>query len=52
MANVIRGLLIGCVVLLVGVMPVVWYRAFYVHGKRLPGGRPRATLLPQRRNDC
>jgi len=34
-ANVIRGLLVVCVVLLVGVMPAVWYRAIYAHGKRL-----------------
>jgi tyrosine-protein phosphatase SIW14 len=34
-ANVIRGMLVVCVVLLVGVMPVVWYRAVYAHGKRL-----------------
>jgi tyrosine-protein phosphatase SIW14 len=33
--NVIRGLLIVCVMLLVGVMPVVGYRAVYAHGKRL-----------------
>jgi tyrosine-protein phosphatase SIW14 len=34
-ANVIRGFLIVCVVLLVGVMPIAWYRAVYTHGKRL-----------------
>jgi tyrosine-protein phosphatase SIW14 len=34
-AKVIRGLLIVCVMLLVGVMPVVGYRAVYAHGKRL-----------------
>jgi tyrosine-protein phosphatase SIW14 len=33
--NVIRGLSVGGIVLLVGVMPVVWYRAVYAHGKRL-----------------
>ena len=35
MANVIRGLLVVFVVLVVGVMPAVWYRAIYAHGKRL-----------------
>jgi protein-tyrosine phosphatase len=34
-ANVIRGLLVVCVVLVIGVMPAVWYRAIYAHGKRL-----------------
>jgi tyrosine-protein phosphatase SIW14 len=33
--NVIRGLLVICVVLLVGVLPAIWYRAGYVNGKRL-----------------
>jgi protein tyrosine phosphatase (PTP) superfamily phosphohydrolase (DUF442 family) len=34
-ANVIRGALVVCIVLLVGVMPVVWYRANYAYAKRL-----------------
>jgi tyrosine-protein phosphatase SIW14 len=34
-ANVIRGMLVVCVVLLVGVMPAIWYRAVYAHSKRL-----------------
>jgi hypothetical protein len=33
--NVIRGLLVVCVILVVGVVPAVWYRAIYAHGKRL-----------------
>ncbi len=35
MANVIRGVLVVCIVFLVGVLPVVWYRAVYDRGKRL-----------------
>jgi protein tyrosine phosphatase (PTP) superfamily phosphohydrolase (DUF442 family) len=33
--NVIRGLLVVCIVLIVGVLPIVWYRAIYAHSKRL-----------------
>lgn len=35
MGNVIRGLLVVCVVLLVCVLPVVWFRDVYDTGKRL-----------------
>lgn len=35
MANIVRGFLVVCVVLLVVVLPIVGYRAVYAHAKRL-----------------